>query len=345
MSNKFKFPKKNNLEWLRLLFALQVMTVHASEHMDFSIPQVFQNFPGVPAFFFVSGFLIYASYLNAPGFRYFQNRFLRLFPGLLFVTFGSLVVVVVAKGMHFLFEHSSIFAVWFLAQISLGQTYNPTIFREIGVGVLNGSLWTITTEILFYLIVPILALLEKRFRHAVLVLSILSFVIYAAGPSYLNQKIIGTKSVHEILSITPITWGWTFGLGILTFRYFAKLSEFMPYFLWLLLPTVVMISMGEGVLWGSTGNRLGLAYFVCYMAIVLWIAFELPPVALSFDLSYGTYVWHMPIINLMLVLNFKNFAMVACLTLFLATISWFLIEKPMLSLKRNSLRSLRGAKL
>src|SRR6266436_40126 len=90
------FPRNNNLEWLRLIFAVQVVFVHAAEHLNFAIPAIIGHFPGVPAFFFVSGFLIYASYLNAPGRRYFENRFLRLFPALVFVTLGGMAVALAA---------------------------------------------------------------------------------------------------------------------------------------------------------------------------------------------------------------------------------------------------------
>lgn len=67
--------------------------MHASEYLNahFAFVGFLKRFPGVPAFLFVSGFLIYASYINAPGPRYFQNRFLRLFPGLVFVTIGGLL--------------------------------------------------------------------------------------------------------------------------------------------------------------------------------------------------------------------------------------------------------------
>ena len=86
---KIAFPRNNNLEWLRLIFAVQVVLVHVAEHLKIAIPSVINHFPGVPAFFFVSGFLIYASYLNAPGRRYFENRFLRIYPALVFVTLGG----------------------------------------------------------------------------------------------------------------------------------------------------------------------------------------------------------------------------------------------------------------
>src|SRR5437763_15383066 len=87
------FPRrKNNLEWLRLTFAIQVVFVHAAEHLKLRIPALVGHFPGVPAFFIVSGLLIYASYLNAPGEPYFENRFLRGFHALVFVTAGSVAV-------------------------------------------------------------------------------------------------------------------------------------------------------------------------------------------------------------------------------------------------------------
>ena len=114
MKKPLPFPRKNNLELLRLIFAMQVLIQHSSEHLGYGIPEIIKYFPGVPAFFFVSGFLINTSYLNAPGFRYFQNRFLRVFPGLLFVTIGGLGVVVASKGLVFVSENLSACLIWFL---------------------------------------------------------------------------------------------------------------------------------------------------------------------------------------------------------------------------------------
>ena len=79
--------KKNNLDWLRLMFALQVILIHGLENLKdnstSAIVSFLHHFPGVPAFFFVSGFLIYASFDKnpSPG-SYFKNRFLRLYIGL-----------------------------------------------------------------------------------------------------------------------------------------------------------------------------------------------------------------------------------------------------------------------
>lgn len=87
------FPKSNNLDLLRLFFAFQVVLSHTAGHIGLAIPSFLGYLPGVPAFFFVSGFLIYASYINSPGKNFIYNRFLRLFP--------ALFVVVLAGGGWF----------------------------------------------------------------------------------------------------------------------------------------------------------------------------------------------------------------------------------------------------
>ena len=310
--------------------------------MGVRIPGFIGNFPGVPAFFFVSGFLIYASYWNAPGLRYFQNRFLRLYPGLVFVTLGGAMVTLIAHGWNHLSVDASTYVVWFVAQTTLGQAYNPALFRNVGVGVVNGSLWTLTTEILFYICVPIIVWMERRFRFAVFVLIVLSFVMYAFGPSLLATTIYREKSLYDGVALTPVAWGWMFGIGILATKYFDYLRRWLRYMPWLIIPMVIMVMFGEGVLFGSSGNRLGLVYFLCYIGLVLWFAFVLPFVRLPCDLSYGTYIWHMPIINLLLVLSFKSMALAVVLTFAVALLSWFAIEKPALKLKRKSLKPISG---
>lgn len=337
--NKCQFPRLNNLEWLRLVFALQVVTTHTVSHLDLiHLPALFSNFPGVPAFFFVSGFLIYSSYLNAPGNQYFVNRFLRLFPGLFIVTLGSLGVVVLALGWEVFLNNVSTFLIWFLSQITLGQAYNPALFRSVGVGVINGSLWTITVEIIFYIWVPILVWLEKHFRFALFFFMAASFSIYAMGPLFLDNIVYRNKTTFDLISLTPIVWGWMFGFGIIASKYFRQIKSFIKFTPFILIPMIAMAFYGEGVLFSATGNRLGLVYFVCYVAVIIWVAFGLTYIKLPFDISYGAYIWHMPIINLLLICQIYNFYISTALTVFIAALSWFLVEKPMLKLKRKSLR-------
>lgn len=333
------FPRSNNLEWLRLIFAVQVVFVHAAEHLNFKIPAIIGHFPGVPAFFFVSGFLIYASYLNAPGRRYFENRFLRLYPALAFVTLGGMALALTAHGWRDLLNNLPTYTVWLVSQTTLGQAYNPALFRDIGVGVINGSLWTLTTEILFYCCVPVIVWVERRFRLTVLALITVSFTIYVTGPLIWHEAIYRGKTIYDFIMVTPMAWGWMFGFGILAVKHFDVVHRGLKYLLIAAVPMAVMIGFGKGPFFATFGNRLGLAYFVCYTALVLWLAFATPFVRLKFDLSYGIYVWHMPVINLLLVLAVPKAAPLAfALTFAISALSWVLVEKPALKLKRQSLK-------
>ena len=340
------FPKQNNLEWLRLLFALQVVVAHASEHLNahFAIVELLKHLPGVPAFFFVSGFLIYASYLNAPGPRYFENRFLRLFPGLVFVTAGGAIVVMVAHGASDIVSKFPVYAGWFIAQVTLGQAYNPGHFRDVGVGVINGSLWTLTTEILFYFTVPAIVALERRVRHAVLICSALSFAVYLVGPLILTRPVVRDKTIFDVLALTPIVWGWMFGVGMLAVKHFAWLQRNMRMLPLAIIPLSFLIWLGIDAhpIVGSLGNHVGIIYFFAYICLVIWLAFGTPFVHLGADLSYGTYVWHMPVINLLLILATPNLPLALVLTLGIACLSWFVVEKPALAKKRKSLHPPAG---
>jgi peptidoglycan/LPS O-acetylase OafA/YrhL len=339
VSVKLSFPRDNNFEWLRLIFATQVVIVHGAEHLGFKFPHFIMFFPGVPAFFFVSGFLIYASYLNTPGKRYFSNRFLRLFPALFFVTIGGVGVALFAHGPKDFITHFSTYAIWIISQLTLGQTYNPSYFRDIGVGVMNGSLWTITTEIVFYLCVPIIVAIERRFKYALWLLITSSLLIYAFGPRLWPEPIYRNKTFYDILALTPIVWGWMFGFGILAVKHFESYSPNIKYFIIALPIMLIMSAFGHtNFFLGSSGNRLGLLYFICYTLMILWLAFGIKTIKLPFDISYGVYIWHMPIINFLIVISVKALWLAVLLSFCFAAISWIFIEKPALRLKKHSLK-------
>lgn len=339
--NQIQFPKLNNLEWLRLIFALQVLFVHAGEHLNLPMPNFIHHFPGVPAFFFVSGFLIYASYLNAPGRIYYENRFLRLIPALIAVTMGGVAIALAARGISDLKENFSQYFIWFLAQITLGQAYNPSLFRDIGVGVINGSLWSITVEVLFYFSIPVIVFLEKKRKEIVIWLMLFTFITYFVGPDLLSRKIYREKSIYNFLELTPIAWGWMFGFGLLCAKHFKAIQQHIHYAPWLIIPLAAMIAFGEGPIFGSVGNRVGIVYFFCYSSLILWIAFYTPYARLPFDISYGTYIWHMPVINFMLLKSMTGIIPSVVATAILAMASWYLIERPALGLKKKTLHRLQ----
>ena len=340
--------KENNLDWLRLIFACQVMLGHAfSSNYWQGKPLFLGNFlsymPGVPAFFFLSGFLIYASYKKSPNtYNYFLNRIYRLWPVLILVTFGGLLFVICARyKLGFSQGTLSEYLSWFFAQITLGQAVNPDSFRNLGAGVVNGALWTITVEILFYISVPFIVWFEKKIKCFVLFLAILSFGFFSFGESLLGDLDLAGKSLYKYFELTPVVWGWMFLVGVLAFKNMSAIEKYFR-FMWLGLPIMVLCSFVEApdsIFFASNGNHLGLIYFIGYCSVISYLGFGLRTLKLKFDISYGVYIWHMVVINFFLVFGYYNPASIVVTTILIASFSWFMVEKPALELKKSSIRN------
>jgi peptidoglycan/LPS O-acetylase OafA/YrhL len=337
MLTKPPFPRQNNLDWLRLVFAIQVVVMHSGEHLGLNVPLWVSAFPGVPAFFFVSGLLIYASFKSSPS-SYWVNRFLRLFPGLITVTIAGLAVLLFAKGISDLLAWPKLYAIWFVAQISLGQAFNPDHFRDVGVGVINGALWTITVELLFYMAVPILVLLERRIKHVVLIAGAASFAFYAIAPGAFAGRVLHGKPLIDYFFLTPIFWGWIFVLGIEANRHWDRIRPFIPYCWIMIVPIALLHLFGSGRLFNGTGQQVGLAFMVCYAGLILFVVFGIRHLPIKADFSYGIYIWHMPMINLLLVLGLAIIPLAWSLVAVAAILSWYLIEQPFLRLKPKSIK-------
>ena len=91
---------QNNFDLLRLFAATQVFLQHAKWHMGIN-PELFywlSYFPGVPIFFFISGYLLYISYEkncqnNNYYYYFFINRILRIYPALFLSFFISIFLI------------------------------------------------------------------------------------------------------------------------------------------------------------------------------------------------------------------------------------------------------------
>ena len=120
--NSFKY---NNFDLIRLIAALQVLIVHYSNY--FNLSNYFSEFlmylPGVPIFFFLSGYLITASWDRLKKEKiitYTTNRCLRIFPALVVcVLIGFLSVL--ASGYEFNTGSWAAVPLWLLSQITFLQ--------------------------------------------------------------------------------------------------------------------------------------------------------------------------------------------------------------------------------
>lgn len=347
---------RNNLDLIRLFAAFQVMVHHGLIHLKLDalytslVWRMLEFLPGVPIFFFVSGLLIPASWARTGGWRpYAANRALRIFPAL-WVAFVLSVVSVWASGYFATIAVAPLQAgAWVLSQLGGATVYNPDFLRGYGVGVLNGSLWTIPVELQFYILMPLLAWALAH-RPA---LWWGAFAVFAAAhmaQAFGDQAFGGSGLATKLLFVSFLPWIALFMLGQLVQAHWARVAPWVRGRLgvW----TLVWAGFaGAGVAAETalglrlSGNALPILAFPVVAGLVLAAAHTRPGLAARWlggrDLSYGIYIYHMPVINAWLYADQARtpwaLGVCAALTIGLAALSWRLIERPALSLKFRGL--------
>lgn len=212
---------QNNFGLLRLIAAIQVMASHSIGHYDLAAATnpfvvALRMFPGVPIFFLLSGFLVYGSWIRRPALKtYARSRFLRIFPGLWACFAFSVAVLAVLGQMDGTLMET---VIWIIAQMSVGQFVNPDFLRDFGVGVINGSLWSIPVEIQFYIVLPFIAIvISSTVRQWLLVaLMIMISTLYLA----LDLPRIADK----LLGVTVLPYLFMFMIGVLFAKYDALVA-------------------------------------------------------------------------------------------------------------------------
>jgi peptidoglycan/LPS O-acetylase OafA/YrhL len=353
--------KTNNFDLIRLAAASQVAITHAMNYLDVPIPGVLTyllpRFPGVPIFFFVSGFLISRTYeLNPNLWDYARNRALRIYPGLILCFLVSLALV--WSTGYFANHHVAAlpFCGWVAAQLSAFQFINPEFMRDFGCGVLNGSLWTISVELQFYLLTPLIYRLLGLFEQPNSRRLLAAVAVGAAANALYWSLTRGGEmsSVAKLVFVSFVPWLYMFLCGIFVQRHFDRIEPFIAGRGLVFAAAYLVYANAITILqMGPTDNRIPVWLFIPLVVTVLSLAYTRRSLAgkllIGNDISYGIYIYHMPIINTVLEFGVpaggRALAMCSAATLGLAGCSWWLIEKPCIRLKRNALRGTGGPRV
>lgn len=354
-----RIDRQNNFDLIRLLAAFQVLLVHAGHHLGLdsapwrALASALDCFPGVPIFFFVSGYLICASWVHDPSpSRYAVRRFFRIYPAL-WVCFGASLLMLVARGA--LDGTPLEISVWALAQLSIVQFYNPLFLRDFGVGVVNGSLWTIPVELAFYVVLPLafvaLGRVAKGSGQRGVGWALLSLGLLLSAATDRLVAAWPQASAVRLLMVTLPPYLYMFALGVAAFAYRERLLPVATRIGWWAVPLYAVIAYSAAVSGvGRIGMRPDTWIFALLGLAILGAAYSRPWLSERFlrgnDLSYGTYIYHMLFVNLVVSLGWHGSAVtllvVATGTLLLAWASWRLVEKPCLHMARQRFHSLRN---
>jgi peptidoglycan/LPS O-acetylase OafA/YrhL len=324
-------PRNNNFDLLRLIFACMVVMYHCHDWSlnpsYFWIPYVTSSRLAVEGFFAMSGCLIVASYDRNPALgKYLEKRARRLLPAywtaLLFTLMLALLMsslpVVTLLRTRATYEYilANLTFLNFLQPVLPGLfAHNPVLI------VANGALWTIKVEVMFYLLVPAMTACGRRFGHGETLSGIfLLSVIYRALCFRMNQRTMALQLPGQLCF---------FVMGSLTYHYY-------PWFLrcrhWIWTSAIVSYLLSLYLGW-ITFRAIGVGLGV--MCVGLLLPCLRGPTKYG-DFSYGTYVYHSPVVQAFISLGIVKAAPVAALGLIclttgcLAIASWHLIERPWL---------------
>lgn len=332
----------NNFNLLRLLAALQVVYLHTVEHLHIkneialNISSIISYFPGVPIFFLISGYLITMSYEKNPDIKeYTKNRVLRIFPGLYVSFFISLFILWYFEQFYDVGVKELLS--WVVAQLSFFQFYNTEFIRDFGVGVINGSLWTISVELSFYMILPLIYLfLQKDFMKRTSLLFFISFGFYY----YINEISANTLIYEKLIKVSILPYLFYFLFGIAMYNYRDRLIKFVEnkVFLFLGLYTLVCFVEVDLFLYDVVKQVVFSAFIFSFIFSYRSLSNKIVG---NNDFTYGVYIYHMLIVNVMVEKGIsggvQNLMIVLVLSLACGVLSYFLVEKPFLKMKKRSL--------
>jgi peptidoglycan/LPS O-acetylase OafA/YrhL len=346
----------NNFDLIRLLAALQVAIVHTMTAFKlYGIYATVFNlgvrmFPGVPIFFVISGFLISKSFERSTSIRdYYRNRCLRIFPALWVCLVAGVGVILIA-GVSVLGPVSTReWLAWWAAQMSLYQQFGPDFLQPVGMGSLNGSLWTIPVELEFYLLLPLIyAVFRLRRRRGDLALLSLLAGSLALHWRYCRPSLFPDPPDHTFLVETVVPYLWIFLVGVLMQRHWPALRGLLAGRThWWLLGYVLICVVTKRLHIYVGSADISPLFLLPLAGLVMSCAISHPTLSDRLlrhnDISYGTYIYHALVLNVLLVLGVQGNILSATAALGisfgLGAASWWCVERPFLRRKHKSLRT------
>ena len=306
---------------------------------------------GVWIFFVISGFLITRILLNArtdtPGdsrralFNFYIRRFLRIFPLYYFVLILSFAVSVK-------FRESWYWYATYLQNFKMMGAKDP-------VQVFGVHFWSLAVEEQFYLFWPLFMLFLPRVwllptMLLAIVIGVVSRSVCAAMGLTMFQGYVFTLSNLDML-----------GLG-------ALLAWFVTYRSDKVVPLRRVAFFGSLVIWaGESHFRLSIMFMALPTGLLAlwWISHiaagipgifgrlvALPPSVYVGRISYGIYVYHFfvpialkPMLHRFHIEDGHVLFVIICIvvTIVISSLSWFLLEKPINSLKSRFKQGMGGS--
>jgi peptidoglycan/LPS O-acetylase OafA/YrhL len=335
---------------MRAIAALAVVVHHVTEAQGPASRLSVADFAlhlnaGVAVFFVISGFVLYRPYLvhrhsGGPRIRnrdYLRRRVLRIVPAY----WVALTLLAIYPGLTFT---GGAWRYYLFAQV-----YSPsTVFGGLTPA------WTLCGEVTFYAALPLIALAAARYigrgRHWLRIeLFALGACILACWCLRIWLDRLSPESAVQHFNVgftLPGVIDWfAFGMALAALSVAGRLPRLRPEVAWLLAAAVfvgcVALPQNDPLIHGLLGPFAVLLVLPAITPptgspVQRLLAFR--PLALAGLISYGIYLWNQPIVLDLATHGARSFPLLlvttVAITLTLATLSYRLVEAPLLRLKR-----------
>jgi len=337
--------RANNFDALRLILAAMVVVHHlgilSQEASIGWMTHISASF-AVEAFFVVSGYLVTMSFENSTSIQsYAIKRLRRIYPAYFVVVVLAAVTLsmfsTLSMGDYFRSREFWRYLGFNLIFSNFAAPSLPGVFVSNFTPAVNGSLWTIKIEIVFYCLVPILVWAVRKVGYRIPLLLLIGASLawrwgFTALAATSHSKFYGDLSRQLPGQMAFFAGGaWTY--------YRSRTGGGMPFLL-AVLGLVAYVSIDAQV--GQFFQPLDVT------AIVYWVALEcpkLPSLARHGDFSYGTYLCHFPVIQLAIWLGMFHLSTTLAVVAVIAAVavctacSWHFVEKPMLLFRAKAAAS------
>lgn len=330
--------RDNCFDILRYFFALSLILVHFCTLTDTQQFWIVSGQMRVKAFFTITGFLVVYSYIRRGKLStYTQKRIRRILPAYATVIILCIlagIFITPLTGSQYLFSTQTL--KYLLANITFLNFLQPSLpglFPDSPVETaVNGSLWSMKYEILFYILVPLIIALMRRYGKKNILIAI--FATYIAFRAFLDFMEYHTgKEIYNAISTSSPT----------TIIYFFSGTTILLCFDWFSRHIKTVVIACVAFFLAIAVMHWDFLYYVeplAFSAIIIAIAYYCKP--LNFlqhydNISYGLYLYHYPVIQILILYDIHQQNITLCLiltfviTIILALLSWYIIEKPLLN--------------
>lgn len=329
---------KNNFDFLRFLFASLVIISHSyflfygdlnKDPFYVLTGRTLSGF-AVCGFFILSGFLIQQSRERSSGvYSFFRKRAVRIVPGLWIALLFSVFIIGTIFTQLPTIDYLKNTGTWkYLAAnlLLIPQQFLPELFTTNPTAAVNGSIWTLRYEILFYIFLGMFFFVPKKSHRPFL----LSTLLLCSITIWLDIQL--PQYLYNIFNL-----GFYFLSG-------AVLAGYKDFVITNKSKLLIISCLTFAISFFFLKSRYAFLMDCSFVMMVLSFGLHYFPI-LHFskytgDISYGTYIYAYPVQQAILLwLQPKDvftFMLYAFLFVWpLGFLSWQLIEKPFLKKKSS----------